>query len=91
MGVRVAVFSSVHNGRLGGTGIPVAGHPFAAGGGRHGVLRPQPGGINQDRSTAPWWGSDTERPRAWLRRDLVLTLLGPGNGYDRRVTRRRPA
>jgi len=32
--------------------------------------RAQPGGINQDRSTAPWWGSDTERPRAWLRRGL---------------------
>jgi len=33
----VAVFSSVRCGRLWRTGFPVAGHPFAAGSGRHGV------------------------------------------------------
>jgi hypothetical protein len=31
--VVVAVFSNVRSGRCGGTGDPVAGHPFAAGGG----------------------------------------------------------
>jgi hypothetical protein len=42
---------------------PAAGHPFATGTGWHGVIRPQSGGVNQVRTTAPrTWGSDPPRP-----------------------------
>src|SRR2546430_12432107 len=45
-------------------GNPVAGHPFATDDGWHGVVRPQPGGVNQIPSTTPpQWGSDLWRPR----------------------------
>jgi hypothetical protein len=73
--VRVAVVSSVLYGRLGGSGIPVAGHPFAAGGGgMEWYGRSQAGSIKKiDRAG---WGSDTERPRAWLHRDLVSRCSG---------------
>jgi hypothetical protein len=50
MVLRVAVFSSVQNGLLGGTGGPVAGHPFAAGvGGMECYGRSQAGSIKIDR------------------------------------------
>jgi len=68
-GVVGAAFSSVRCGQAAVPGGPVAGHPFATGRGWHGVLRRQPGGVNQITSTAsPVGGSDHPRPRVWLRR-----------------------
>src|SRR5262249_52121587 len=52
---------------LGKPGGPVAVHSFAAEEGRHGVVRPQPGGVNQDGSTTPSRGSGHSRPRTGLR------------------------
>ena len=86
----VAVFSSVRSGRFGGTGCPVAGHPFAAGvGGMEWYGRSQAGSIRS--STAPpGWGSDQQRPRVLAAPELMLTLVGPGNGCARRAARSRP-
>jgi len=59
--------------------------------GQHGAIRPQPGGINQDRSTAPRVGVRQRATSRLAAPVLVLMLLGSGNGCDRRATRRRPA
>lgn len=77
---------------ISGAGSPVAGHSFATGKGRHGVLRPQPAGVNQVRSTAPPWVGirrfTTSRAGC---AGLGFTRVGPGNGRARRVARSRPA
>ena len=66
-----------------------AGHPFAALW-RHGVVRPQPGGLNQTRDLAPNGGVMTPRELApWLRPSWLTRRLGPGSGFLRRAGRRR--
>ena len=57
-------------------GVPGAVHPFAAGQGRHDVMRPRPGGVNQEKRPRRGRGSGEFRPRAWLRR--VVGVMSSG-------------
>src|SRR5262245_65749914 len=65
---------------VGAAGSPVAVHSFATGNGWHGVLRPQPVGVNQILDRACARGSHPTRPRGlaapgWWSR-------GPGPATD---------
>ena len=92
LGCGVAACSNVRCGRMATfRTCLVAGHPFATGIGWHGVLRPQPGGVNQIRSTTPPAAGvrpgPTSRPGCV---QTVLTPVGPGNGCARHAARSRP-
>ena len=67
-----------------------AGHPFAAPG-RHGAVRPQPGGLNQTGDHAAGAGVMTHTSaRRAAPEPFTSPPLAPGSGPGRRADRRRP-
>jgi energy-coupling factor transporter ATP-binding protein EcfA2 len=89
-GLLVAVCSNVQCGRGGGTGDPVAGHPFATGVGGMELYGRSQVGINQCGRPRHGWGvrqQATSRPGCAGTR---LMPVGAGNGSVRRGARRRP-
>jgi hypothetical protein len=59
--------------------------------GRHAVVRPQPGGVNQERTTTPRVEVRHRTTSRLAAPGLVLTPFGSGNGCDHGADRRRPA